>query len=125
MTIYTCMHITPMSDEAVLPGKFINIKKLKHPIVTKSGKKYTHKTYLNGKAILLTKPYIKAHFKKGGFQNPMGKFLIKSIAAIVLYKTIKHFIEQAIVVLTANDDIDTFNECDHIHLNNLRAEVTD
>ncbi|WP_019166758.1 transcriptional activator RinB [Staphylococcus delphini] len=40
--------------------------------------------------------------------------------AVILYIAYQHYIKR-----TANDDIDTFNEYDHIHLNNIRAEVSE
>ncbi|PCF44194.1 transcriptional activator RinB [Staphylococcus delphini] len=55
----------------------------------------------------------------------MIKRITKLIVTLTAYELIKCLTEQAIVVLTANDEIDTFNECDHIHLNNLRAEVSE
>ncbi|UXS43755.1 hypothetical protein [Staphylococcus delphini] len=39
---------------------------------------------------------------------------------VILYITYQYYIKR-----TANDDIDTFNEYDHIHLNNIRAEVSE
>ncbi|ENK6466422.1 transcriptional regulator [Staphylococcus pseudintermedius] len=55
----------------------------------------------------------------------MFKRITKLIVTLTAYELIKYLTEQAIVVLTANDDVDTFNEYDHAHLDNLRAEVTD
>ncbi|WP_324173100.1 hypothetical protein [Staphylococcus pseudintermedius] len=46
------------------------------------------------------------------------KYII--ITAVFLYIAYDYYIR-----LTANDDVDTFNEYDHAHLDNLRAEVTD
>lgn len=46
------------------------------------------------------------------------KYII--ITAVVLYIAYDYYIRR-----TANDDIDTFNEYDHIDLNNMRAEVSD
>ncbi|EKC6435480.1 hypothetical protein ACB385_001169 [Staphylococcus pseudintermedius] len=46
------------------------------------------------------------------------KYIITT--AMILYIAYDYYIR-----LTANDDIDMFNEYDHIHLNNIRAEVTD
>ncbi|HAR6447240.1 TPA: transcriptional regulator [Staphylococcus pseudintermedius] len=55
----------------------------------------------------------------------MFKRITKLIVTLAAYELIKYLTEQAIVVLTANDEVDTFNLQDHIDLNNLRAEVTD
>ncbi|EIS6533708.1 hypothetical protein LN325_000419 [Staphylococcus pseudintermedius] len=46
------------------------------------------------------------------------KYIITS--AVVLYIVYDYYIRR-----TANDDIDTFNEYDHIDLNNMRAEVSE
>ncbi|EIE3644955.1 hypothetical protein ACTMNT_11815 [Staphylococcus pseudintermedius] len=46
------------------------------------------------------------------------KYIITT--AMILYIAYDYYIR-----LTANDDVDTFNEYDHAHLNNLQAEVTD
>ncbi|EOW3687038.1 hypothetical protein [Staphylococcus pseudintermedius] len=46
------------------------------------------------------------------------KYIIAAL--IILYVAHDTYIR-----LTANDDIDMFNEYDHAHLNNLRAEVSD
>lgn len=40
--------------------------------------------------------------------------------AVILYIAYQYYIR-----LTANDDIDMFNEYDHIDLNNIRAEVSE
>ncbi|QUM66188.1 hypothetical protein [Staphylococcus delphini] len=40
--------------------------------------------------------------------------------AVILYIVYYYYIR-----LTANDDIDKFNEYDHMHLNNMRAEVSE
>ncbi|WP_340293443.1 transcriptional activator RinB [Staphylococcus coagulans] len=56
----------------------------------------------------------------------MIKRTINLLVTLALYELGKYVIEQAIVVLTSVDDIDmTFADCDHMHLNNLRAEVSD
>ncbi|WP_390573136.1 transcriptional activator RinB [Staphylococcus pseudintermedius] len=44
---------------------------------------------------------------------------------MALYELGTYLTEQAIIILTANDDVDTFNLQDHIDLNDIRAEVTD
>ncbi|WP_181022430.1 transcriptional activator RinB [Staphylococcus pseudintermedius] len=46
------------------------------------------------------------------------KYIITT--AVILYITYQYYIKR-----TANDDIDTFNEYDHINLNNMRAEVSE
>ncbi len=46
------------------------------------------------------------------------KYIITT--AVILYIAYDYYIR-----LTANDDVDTFNENDHIHLNNFKAEVSD
>ncbi|HEC2148463.1 TPA: hypothetical protein R1951_002509 [Staphylococcus delphini] len=40
--------------------------------------------------------------------------------AVILYIAYQYYIRS-----TANDEIDMFNEYDHIDLNNIRAEVSD
>ncbi|ENJ4007419.1 transcriptional regulator [Staphylococcus pseudintermedius] len=56
----------------------------------------------------------------------MIKRITKLIVTLASYELIKYLTEQAIVVLTSVDDIDmTFADCDHMHLNNIRAEVSD
>ncbi|HHW5060921.1 hypothetical protein ACEUW3_07620 [Staphylococcus pseudintermedius] len=40
--------------------------------------------------------------------------------AVILYIAYDYYIR-----LTANDEVDMFNEYDHINLNNIRAEVSD
>lgn len=40
--------------------------------------------------------------------------------AVILYIAYQYYIR-----LTANDDIDMFNEYDHTHLNSIRAEVSE
>ncbi|EHS7176003.1 transcriptional regulator [Staphylococcus pseudintermedius] len=56
----------------------------------------------------------------------MIKRTINLLVTLALYELGKYVIEQVIIVLTSVDDIDmTFADCDHMHLDNLRAEVTD
>ncbi|MEJ7540386.1 transcriptional activator RinB [Staphylococcus intermedius] len=55
----------------------------------------------------------------------MLKRTINLLVTLALYELGKYVTEQVFILLTANDEIDTFNECDHAHLNNIRAEVTD
>ncbi|EJE4550665.1 hypothetical protein CRB13_000612 [Staphylococcus pseudintermedius] len=40
--------------------------------------------------------------------------------AVILYIAYQYYIKR-----TANDEVDMFNEYDHIDLNNIRAEVSD
>ncbi|WP_394371308.1 transcriptional activator RinB [Staphylococcus delphini] len=51
--------------------------------------------------------------------------MIKRILNLIITIAILYIAYQYYIKRTANDDIDTFNECDHMHLNNMRAEVTD
>ncbi|MGS3985616.1 transcriptional regulator [Staphylococcus pseudintermedius] len=44
---------------------------------------------------------------------------------MALYELGTYLTEQAIIILTANDDVDAFNLQDHIDLNNVRAEVSE
>ncbi|EJL1298694.1 transcriptional regulator [Staphylococcus pseudintermedius] len=56
----------------------------------------------------------------------MIKRITKLIVTLATYELIKYATEQVIIVLTSVDDIDmTFPDCDHMHLNNIRAEVSD
>ncbi|ENR2606798.1 hypothetical protein ACNQKK_001845 [Staphylococcus pseudintermedius] len=45
------------------------------------------------------------------------KYIITT--AMILYIAYQYYI-----ILTANDDVDAFNEYDHIDLNDIRAEVS-
>ncbi|MDT0872358.1 transcriptional activator RinB [Staphylococcus pseudintermedius] len=55
----------------------------------------------------------------------MIKRITKLIVTLAAYELIKYLTEQAIIILTANDDVDAFNEYDHIDLNDIRAEVSE
>ncbi|GAB0301949.1 transcriptional activator RinB [Staphylococcus pseudintermedius] len=55
----------------------------------------------------------------------MIKRTINLLITLALYELGTYLTEQAIIILTANDDVDTFNLQDHIDLNDIRAEVTD
>ncbi|MCC8294585.1 transcriptional activator RinB [Staphylococcus pseudintermedius] len=55
----------------------------------------------------------------------MIKRTINLLITLALYELGTYLTEQATIILTANDDIDTFNLQDHIDLNDIRAEVTD
>ncbi|HCT0423851.1 hypothetical protein [Staphylococcus pseudintermedius] len=46
------------------------------------------------------------------------KYIITT--AMILYIAYQYYIKR-----TANDEVDAFNEYDHIYLNNLRAEVSE
>lgn len=46
------------------------------------------------------------------------KYIITT--AMILYIAYQYYIKR-----TANDEVDAFNEYDHIDLNDIRAEVTD
>ncbi|WP_439670217.1 hypothetical protein [Staphylococcus pseudintermedius] len=46
------------------------------------------------------------------------KYIITT--AMILYIAYQYYTKR-----TANDEVDAFNEYDHIDLNNVRAEVTD
>lgn len=54
----------------------------------------------------------------------MTKSILKMLFTLLIYELCKYVTEQSLIILTANDDIDTFNECDHIDLNNLKVEVS-
>ncbi|HDV6259241.1 TPA: transcriptional regulator [Staphylococcus pseudintermedius] len=47
------------------------------------------------------------------------------LITLALYELGTYLTEQAIIILTGNDDVDAFNEYDHIDLNNVRAEVSE
>ncbi|EGQ3767990.1 transcriptional regulator [Staphylococcus pseudintermedius] len=55
----------------------------------------------------------------------MIKRITKLIVALAAYELIKYLTEQVFTLLTSVDDIDAFNEYDHIYLNNIRAEVSE
>ncbi|EJO7153720.1 transcriptional activator RinB [Staphylococcus pseudintermedius] len=54
----------------------------------------------------------------------MIKRTINLLVTLALYELGKHLTEQLIIILTANDDVDAFNEYDHIDSNDIRAEVS-
>ncbi|PTJ85187.1 transcriptional regulator [Staphylococcus simulans] len=58
----------------------------------------------------------------------MIKPILKLILTLTLYEAAKYITEQLIIYRTKNDDVEApsdFNINDHIHLNNLKAEVSD
>ncbi|UXR52088.1 transcriptional activator RinB [Staphylococcus simulans] len=58
----------------------------------------------------------------------MVKTICKIILTLTLYEAAKYITEQLIIRATQNDDVEApadFDIHDHIHLNNLKAEVSD
>ncbi|MDK7927649.1 MAG: transcriptional regulator [Staphylococcus simulans] len=58
----------------------------------------------------------------------MIKTIFKIILTLTVYETAKYITEQLIIHATQNDDVEAptdFNINDHIHPNNLKAEVSD
>ncbi|EJA1955481.1 TPA: transcriptional regulator [Staphylococcus pseudintermedius] len=55
----------------------------------------------------------------------MIKRTINLLVTLALYELGKYLTEQLIIILTANDEVDAFNEYDHIDLNDIRAEVSE
>ncbi|MBT2844751.1 transcriptional activator RinB [Staphylococcus coagulans] len=55
----------------------------------------------------------------------MIKRTINLLITLALYELGKYLTEQVLIMLTANDEVDTFNKYDHIHLNNFKAEVSE
>ncbi|WP_105988602.1 transcriptional activator RinB [Staphylococcus simulans] len=58
----------------------------------------------------------------------MIKTILKIILTLTLYEAAKYITEHLIIHTTQNDDVEAptdFNINDHIHLNNLKAEVSD
>ncbi|PTJ02731.1 transcriptional regulator [Staphylococcus simulans] len=58
----------------------------------------------------------------------MIKTVFKIILTLILYEVSKRITEQLIIYRTQNDDVEApadFDINDHIHLNNLKAEVSD
>lgn len=56
------------------------------------------------------------------------KQILKLLLTLVLYEAAKYITEQLIIHATQNDDVEApkdFNIDDHIHLNDLKAEVSD
>lgn len=56
------------------------------------------------------------------------KQILKLLLTLVLYEAAKYITEQLIIHATQNDDVEApadFNIDDHIHLNNIRAEVSE
>lgn len=57
----------------------------------------------------------------------MIKTLLKILFTLALYEAVKHITYQVIIIKQANDDVEApadFDIHDHIHLNNLKAEVS-
>lgn len=54
----------------------------------------------------------------------MIKRTLNLLITLALYELAKYITEQALIVLTSDDEIDTFNECDHIDLNTIKVEVS-
>ncbi|PTJ92075.1 transcriptional activator RinB [Staphylococcus simulans] len=58
----------------------------------------------------------------------MIKPILKLILTLTLYETAKYITEQLIIYETQNDDVEApadFNINDHIHLNDLKAKVSE
>ncbi|MFO3694306.1 transcriptional regulator [Staphylococcus felis] len=55
----------------------------------------------------------------------MIKRTLNLLITLALYELTKYVTEQVLIVLTSDDEIDTFNEYDHIDLNNLKVEVSE
>ena len=58
----------------------------------------------------------------------MIKTIFKIILTLTLYEVAKYITEQYIIYRTQNDDVEAptdFNINDYIHLNDLKAEVSD
>ncbi|PTJ29933.1 transcriptional activator RinB [Staphylococcus simulans] len=58
----------------------------------------------------------------------MIKTLLKIILTLMLYEAAKYITEQLIIYETQNDDVEApadFNINDHIHLNDLKAKVSE
>lgn len=58
----------------------------------------------------------------------MIKTILKLFFTLTLYETAKYITEQCIIYHTQNDDVEApadFDIHDHIHLNNLKAEVSE
>ncbi|UXS30198.1 hypothetical protein MUA33_05340 [Staphylococcus delphini] len=52
--------------------------------------------------------------------------MIKRILNLIITTiAILYIVYQYYIKRTVNDEVDTFNEYDHIHLNNIRAEVSE
>ena len=58
----------------------------------------------------------------------MIKTILKIILTLTVYETAKYITEQLIIYRTKNDDVEApadFDIHDHIHLNDLKVEVSD
>lgn len=58
----------------------------------------------------------------------MIKTLLKILLTLVIYEAVKYITYQVIIIKQANDEVEIpsdFNINDHIHLNDLKAEVSD
>lgn len=58
----------------------------------------------------------------------MIKSLLKILLTLALYEATKYITEQLIIHATQNDDVEApvdFDIHDHIHLNDLKAEVSE
>ena len=115
MTKYTCIKIFGRDNKGYMPGDIIDVKKLKHPITFSTGDKLKYVDVDSGK--LLSKKYLKQNFKKGAYQRDIIKHILKLLFSLAMYELGKYITNQIIVKLQSEDDVDTFNQSDHAHLN--------
>ncbi len=125
MTKYTCIKSFIVNEnENYLPGDIVDIKKMKNPIILKSGKKFNYKeTNTNA---LMSRECIKEHFKKGDYKNGVIKHILKIFITLMMYELGKWIGRELYYKLTANDEVEVpkdFDEHDHVHLNELWKEV--
>ena len=62
---YTCVKTTNIAGDIFFPGNFVNIKRLRHPVMM-GGKKYHYKLMNND--TVLSENFKKEHFKRGNYQ---------------------------------------------------------
>jgi len=106
MTKYTCIKSFVVNEnENYLPGDIVDIKKMKNPIILKSGKKFNYKeTNTNA---LMSRECIKEHFKKGEYKNGVIKHILKIFITLMMYELGKYLTSLLITILESEDDIDT------------------
>ncbi|MDQ7224175.1 hypothetical protein RCI18_07665 [Staphylococcus haemolyticus] len=115
MAKYTYIKTFGVDDKVYMPGDIINVKKMKHAITFSTGPKYKYVDVNSGR--LISKRYLKDNFKKGAYKNEIYKRLFKIWFIIGMYELSKYLTNELIVKLQSEDDVDTFNQSDHMHLN--------
>lgn len=123
MVKYRNTQTIDLGNKVIYPGNTLEVIKLKRP--WKAGGKYLLKYYVPELEYYLSKEELKNDFVK---VQEYTKPILKTLLVLALYEAVKYFTEQYIIYHTQNDDVEVpsdFDINDHIHLNNLKAEVSD